>query len=245
MPLKAVLLDLDDTLVVYSGVCGRAWRETCAAHAPSLGMDGEGLYEAVRKASRWFWSDEDRHRVHRIDMFAARRLVVERAFADLGLPSGPASKALADDYTRLQESLVHLYPESLGVLQALRSKGLVMALLTNGDARAQRAKIDRFGLERYFQAILIEGELGYGKPEPRFFDQALTALDANPGQACMVGDNYRWEIDGAKRLGIRAIWHNPYGEDPPDPAEGLLPPDAVITGIGQLPSAIDALGGAS
>lgn len=239
--LKAVLLDLDDTLLRFSSGCAPAWERTCAAHAPALGLDAQALLRAMKTASAWFWSDEHRHREHRLDMFAARRRVAAHAFRDLGLEPGPSSEALADDYTRLQESMVQLFPGSLPTLAALRARGLALALVTNGGPRAQRAKIERFGLAPSFDVILIEGELGYGKPDPRIFQDALSALSARAAEACMVGDNYRWEIDGAKQLGMRAIWNNIHGEAQPDPALGLLPADAVIGDIAQLPAALDSL----
>jgi hypothetical protein len=51
-------------------------------------------------------------------------------------------------------------------------------LLTNGGSKGQRLKIDRFDLAPLFDAILIEGEVGFGKPDPRIYTKALEALDA-------------------------------------------------------------------
>ena len=50
--------------------------------------------------------------------------------------------------------------------------GTSLGLLTNGSAEMQRAKIVRFALETYFDWIQIEGEQGFGKPEPRAFRHA-------------------------------------------------------------------------
>jgi putative hydrolase of the HAD superfamily len=59
-----------------------------------------------------------------------------------------------------------LFPQAEETLQYLRDHQVALALITNGAAQKQRQKVQRFRLERFFTTILmIEGELGYGKPE--------------------------------------------------------------------------------
>jgi putative hydrolase of the HAD superfamily len=68
-----------------------------------------------------------------------------------------------------------------------------MALVTNGDARQQRQKIERWALAPFFDVIVIEGEFGRGKPEEAVYRHALDALGAQPSSACMVGDHLEWD----------------------------------------------------
>ncbi|HEX3412026.1 MAG TPA: HAD-IA family hydrolase [Stellaceae bacterium] len=86
-----------------------------------------------------------------------------------------------------------------------------MALITNGAAEPQRAKVVRFALEHRFDHIQIEGEHGFGKPEERAYTHAMEALGVGPHETWMVGDNLEWEIVAPQRLGIYAIWHDGYG----------------------------------
>ena len=53
-----------------------------------------------------------------------------------------------------------------------------LALVTNGAASLQRQKIARFELEPLFDLILVEGELGFGKPDERIYRLALNELAA-------------------------------------------------------------------
>src|SRR5207245_470771 len=78
--------------------------------------------------------------------------------------------------------------ETRAILDALRARGLPLALVTNGDAVQQRDKIERHDLARYFDAILIEGEFGCGKPEERVYREALRRLGVGSEGAWMVGD---------------------------------------------------------
>jgi putative hydrolase of the HAD superfamily len=107
-----------------------------------------------------------------------------------------------------------------------------LALLTNGGADWQRAKIAKFDLARHFDCILIEGECGFGKPDERIYRLALGALEAEPADAWMVGDNLEWDVAAAQRAGLRGIWIDPFGKGLPPTT--TVRPDRVITRIADL-----------
>ena len=68
--MKALLVDLDDTLLDYTGGVDECWHHACEAHAGPVGIDPAGLVKAIVETRRWFWSDPGRHRVERTDMIA-------------------------------------------------------------------------------------------------------------------------------------------------------------------------------
>lgn len=98
----------------------------------------------------------------------------------------------------------------------LKEKGFIIALLTNGDSKTQRDKINRFDLEKYFDYIFIDGEQGVGKPEKEAYDNVLRACNVEPGEACMVGDHYLWEVVAPIKYGLHAIWVKRLGSLVPD-----------------------------
>ncbi len=69
--MKALLVDLDDTLLDYSGGVDECWLEACEALAGPAGIDPAGLVAAIVETRRWFWSDPGRHRT-RAHRHAAR-----------------------------------------------------------------------------------------------------------------------------------------------------------------------------
>lgn len=228
---RAVLFDLDDTLVLFEGVGRPAWREVCARRAPALGLPPEALFEAIQQVARAYWSDAERHRVGRLALLETRAALVTEALIRLGRPDAAGARALADEYSALQESRVALFPDALPVLEALRSAGVGLALVTNGNSALQRRKIDRFGLGRYFTACLVEGELGFGKPDRRVFEAALGALGVGPAEAWCVGDNLTWDVGGAQALGIHAVWKDTYRRGP---GESPVRPDRTILELAEL-----------
>jgi putative hydrolase of the HAD superfamily len=78
--------------------------------------------------------------------------------------------------------------------------------VTNGAAEVQRAKIERFELAPLFDAIVVEGEFGLGKPEPAVYAHALASLGVAAADAWMVGDNLEWDVLTPRRLGMKGIW---------------------------------------
>jgi HAD superfamily hydrolase (TIGR01509 family) len=233
----ALLFDLDDTLVLFDGTTKEAWEKTCALFAPRIGRDPGELYRAIREHARWYWSDPERHREGRLMVEEARRRLVAETLRKLGLPDDALAGRLADHYSALQESLVVLFPDVEKTLRGFKTRGVKMALLTNGNAVLQRRKIERFRLDRFFQDFFVEGELGYGKPDPRVFALALRALGARANETWCVGDNLEWDVAGAQACGIFGVWKDTYrrglGGSP-------VRPDRVILELGELVAPADA-----
>lgn len=204
---RVFLLDLDDTILDDSSTVPACWRWACARHAVAEeGLDPEAVYQAITSASTWYWSDAERHRTGRLDLLAARRHVVALAFHTLGIDRPDMAAAIGDAYSEARDARMQPLPGAIDTLRWLRDHGCRLALLTNGAADAQRRKIDRFALAPWFDHILIEGELGFGKPDPRVFETALGRLGAAPSDAWMAGDNLEWDVAPARQMGIHAIW---------------------------------------
>ncbi|MDA0365065.1 MAG: HAD family hydrolase [Chloroflexi bacterium] len=206
---RAVLFDLDDTLIDFSGNQVWAWSEACRAESLRLGgLAPEPFADLIRTIGAWFWSDADRHRTGRRDLRAASTEIVRLAFERAGVsPADPDTpRAIAHHFRDLREAGVALVPGALELLEALRARGCALALVTNGTAADQRKKIDQFELARHFDHIQIEGEFGAGKPEEAVYHAALAALAAAPGETTFVGDNLEWDVAAPMRIGVQAVW---------------------------------------
>ncbi len=127
------------------------------------------------------------------------------------------------------------------LLAELKSK-YKLGLVSNFAYPAGLRKIlYRFDLARFFDAIVISGELGVRKPHSRIFEKALKKLDVKAEEAVFVGDSLKADVNGAKKMGIKTILveniglrKNPYaiaGELDPYPVE----PDFKIPRLESLP----------
>jgi putative hydrolase of the HAD superfamily len=228
-----MLIDLDDTIVSYSSLAEGIWRGCCERFASRAdGLQPETLYKAVQESRRWFWSDPDRHRQNRLDMRRAQRKVVAGALRRLEVDDPSLVADIADTFTDEREAAVKPLPGAIEALARIKESGVRTALITNGAQDAQRRKIERFALEGYFDAILIEGELGYGKPDKRVYREALRLLSASTDEAWCVGDNLEWEVAVPQSLGLYAIWHDPTGKGLPDDCD--IRPDRIIRSLSEL-----------
>ncbi len=243
--MKALLFDLDDTLLDYSGGVDACWDGACAAVTLPDGLAAADLAKALVASRRWFWSDPDRHRRERTDMLRAWARIVHHALGDVRatdgargrLPEGdepidPVALAVAEEYAARRRIAMTLFPEARGVLEGLRVAGMPLGLVTNGDASQQRDKITRFDLGGFFDVIVIEGEFGAGKPDERVFRHALGALGARAEHAAMVGDHLDWDVAGAQRLGMTGIWVDREGDGLP--AGSPVRPHRIVRALTEL-----------
>lgn len=230
---KGILFDLDDTIIAFDAVAEPVWERVCRSYAPCIaGCDPSELYDAIRHARRWYWSDEERHEWGRLHLVQARREIVRHAFDHLALDRLDLADEMADTFTSVRFEAAHVFPGALDTLQELKRRGVRLAMITNGASDVQWEKIKRFELEPYFEAILVEGDLGFGKPDPRVYRCALDALGLEPSEAWMVGDNLHWDVAAPQRLGIYSIWndHRKQGL----PKDSPVVPDRVIHAISEL-----------
>ena len=230
---KAILFDLDGTILDWWTGMEERWRAACEAGcAAGDGITPDALLAAVLEKRAWFWDDQQRAREARMDVDAASARIVHEALLHLGQDLPDLATSIARDYRGRQKAALRPYPGALETLDALTARGIAMALVTNGAAESQRASIDRFGLARYFACIVIEGEFGCGKPDERCFQHALDTLGCTSRDAWFVGDSLEADIATPLRLGMHTVWVDVAGEGLP--ADSAVRPHRIVRSIAEL-----------
>jgi putative hydrolase of the HAD superfamily len=232
--LKAILLDLDDTIIDDSSNVETGWTMACleaAAEAP--GLDAESLLANIFTVRDWYWSNAERARQGRHDLRAASTWIVEEALRQLGLEAVGLGATIANRYRDLREEGIALLPGTLEAIERFKGSGIALALLTNGSAAGQRAKLERFDLAKHFDYVCIEGEFGCGKPDERVYCAALSALGCRPDEAWMVGDNIEWDVAAPMRLGLTGIWFDRFQTGLPQNSSCV--PERIVVRLDELP----------
>jgi putative hydrolase of the HAD superfamily len=236
---RAILFDLDDTILAAFGQSEGQWQRVVADFAEHLvPHPPDEIIAAILAYSKYLWADEARHKDWRHRIGEARRHIVASAFAELTAERGEASPpravcdAIADRFNELHEAELRMFPGAHETLDRLKELGVRLALVTNGAAAPQRAKVVRFALEHRFDHIQIEGEHGFGKPEEAAYRHALRSLGVAAHETWMVGDNLEWEVVAPQRLGIYAIWYDGYGVGLPPGSP--IRPDRIIRTLPEL-----------
>jgi putative hydrolase of the HAD superfamily len=196
------------------------------------GRDASALWGAIDRVRAWYWSDPERHRTGRLNLASARTEIVRMALAELQVEVPGLPSKIAQTYGSLRNRHIQPFADALETVRWLRGHGCRLALLTNGNGAAQRRKIDRFRLADLFDLILIEGELGIGKPDPRIYQRALADLAVRPSDTWMAGDNLEWDVGEPMRLGIYGVWVDLRGNGPQNGCQ--VTPDRIVRGISEL-----------
>jgi putative hydrolase of the HAD superfamily len=221
----ALFLDLDDTILVFDGVSAPSWMDVCERYARSVGVDARTLFDEINTVAHVYWADPDRHREGRLRLDQTRAELVQQTFINLQCRDMELAQRLTADFISLREERIVPFEGALDALSILSSK-FPLVLITNGESHKQRAKIDRFALSGYFTHILVEEEVGFGKPDVRIFEHACRLSGALASRCAMVGDNLVWDVQAPMKTGIYGIWHDVKGEGVP--AGSGIVPDLVI-----------------
>jgi putative hydrolase of the HAD superfamily len=233
---RAMLIDMDDTILSAYGRPEIAWNKVATEFAAEFApLSPQQVAAAILDSGRRFWASAEA--AWRLKLAEARHVVVKDGFATLaaaGQPALPTDLAvrLADRLTAYREEEMFMFPGAHDAIDALKAHGVKLALVTNGAAETQRAKVERFALTHRFDHIQIEGEHGFGKPEERAYLHAMQALGVTAPETWMIGDNLEWEIEAPQRLGIYAIWMDVHGDGLP--ADSAIKPDRIIRSLSEL-----------
>ncbi|MFT4197459.1 MAG: HAD-IA family hydrolase [Pseudoxanthomonas sp.] len=206
-PIRAVTLDLDDTVWPFAPIGARieqalhAWLErhspVTAARFPIAAM--RVLREQVFAANPQL--------LH--DLSLLRKMTLQHALRESGADVALAEPAWEVFYA--ERNKVECYPDSIAALERIAAR-LPVAALSNGNA-----DLARCGLDHLFVFQLGAREHGAAKPQASIFHAACARLGLPPAQVLHVGDHAEADVDGARRAGLRAAWINREGADWPLP----------------------------
>jgi putative hydrolase of the HAD superfamily len=261
--MRAVLFDLDNTLLMEDEATFSAVRRACERARDRAGTDKDALYAAVVRVAEALWraapiyayAEEmgmwwgeglwgefrgDAAGLHAVRAFVPgfRRDVWRGALAAVAARDDTLAAELEAEYAAARRAHQPVDPEAETVLDDL-ARDHRLALVTNGAPDVQREKLAGTTLARHFEAIVISAELGIAKPDPRIFEHALRAVGAERDGSVMIGDSLSRDVAGARGAGLRSIWID-RGDEPRKPDDAV--PDARVTALSQIRSSLAALG---
>jgi putative hydrolase of the HAD superfamily len=200
MKLSAVFFDVDFTLI-YPGPTfrGEGYHAFCARYG--ISVDPGRFAAAVADAAPLLDGPDDA--AYSADVFVAyTRHIIEQMGG-----SGPHLDACAREIYGEWAACRHfeLYDDVPAALGALVGAGVRIGLISNTQ-RCLQSFQSHFELRGLIAAAISSAEHGYMKPHPSIFSAALARIGARAGEAIMVGDSVRQDVEGALAAGMRAIW---------------------------------------
>lgn len=230
--VRLLTFDLDNTLWDVDSIIVRAEAAMVAwldAHYPDWQRVGrEGMRALRGEVARV--QPEICH-----DLTAVRLEVLRLALLKAGYDEETARAGAAGAFEVFftGRNRVILFDGVADALASLSRQHLLYAL-SNGNADIRRA-----GLADYFSGQLSAASVGFAKPHPRMFEEALAKAGVTAWQTLHVGDHPEQDVAAAQAVGIRAIWVNYSGLEWPL----TQPPDGEIRHFSELPAMIATLAG--
>ncbi len=144
---------------------------------------------------------------------------------------------LAELHRGIARKRLRLYPQVQETLDQLRPH-YRMAVVSDAQSAYAVPELRAVGLLNYFNPIIVSGDYGYRKPDPRLFQKALDALQVEPEQALFLGNDLYHDILGAQQVGMKAIL---VSFDQSRTEQQPISPDYTITSFAELPQAVHHL----
>lgn len=196
--MATVYFDLDGTLTTY----GDDFRELFDRAVP--GDQPDGVYDLYVKEIL-----DNLEQMEEKPYLEAFRTVSEEFDLDFD------PEEVAEKYVRIEVESTRAHGEVKELLRKL-SKNHRVGILTNGDGRVQRLKIEENGLDELTDEIIVSNNFGARKPDKEIFEEAKRRLPAE--SYVFVGDTYDEDIEPAERAGFRTVYIN--GEKEADVVAG-------------------------
>lgn len=99
-----------------------------------------------------------------------------------------------------------LVPNAEQMLQTLQAKGYRLFAASNSFGHLQRSRLEHAGILHYFEDTYISMDIGYDKPDIRFYQEALRRANLQPSEVLMIGDSMTTDVLGAQAAGIDALF---------------------------------------
>ena len=209
MKYKAIFIDIDDTLLDYIPCCREAFEaaiertDRCADRVQNTDqITRDGLFDLFFEISGRLFS-EAKHGMHTIaevmDLYPAE--FCERA----GYPA-EAVDPFKHAFRAAWGTTHTLVPEAKEMLDRLQGKGYRLFAASNSFGHLQRSRLEKAGILAYFEDTYISMDIGYDKPDIRFYQEALHRCGLQPHEVLMIGDSMTTDIEGAQNAGMDALF---------------------------------------
>ena len=201
--IKNIFFDLDHTLWDFDKNSDLTFLKILKKNDISVNVANFlNFYHPINKK---YW---DMYRVNKVSKADLRYNRLSETFKKLNYKiNDEVINQLAIDYIEHLSDFNHLIPDTLTVLDLLKSK-YKMHIITNGFKEVQNRKLQKSDLIQYFETVTISEDVGVKKPHKLIFDHALTSANANIKNSIMIGDNFNADILGALGVGMKAIYFN-------------------------------------
>ena len=216
--VRAVTLDAAGTLIAVAEPVGQTYARVAARHG--LDVSAAAAEEGFRRAlsAQAPLAFPDAREAERLERERAWWYAVVRGALGATASSDGLEAACAELFAHYAHPRAwRVFSEVPRVLEALRARGVLLAVVSNFDARLVPL-LAALGIAQRVDTVVHSSQVGSAKPDPRIFRAALARLGVAPPDALHVGDEPAADLAGAHRAGLRAALVDRRGRSPAVPA---------------------------
>lgn len=221
--VRAVLLDLDGTLLDHKGAAQSAFLAACVQWLPELGE--ETLHEGHTEWQRLETVHMRAYLDSAMTFQEQRRARLRGVLSAFGRDASEVSDDQADDlftiYLRHYEKSWAAYNDVPEAMRILAGAPAGIAVLSNGDRQQQEAKLASLGLDSA-PPLFTPNDLGASKPDPASFLGACERMGWEPSEVLYLGDDLQGDAVAAAGAGLRGCWLDRQRADEIEVPAGIL-----------------------
>lgn len=211
---KHILIDLDDTIWDFRRNSKIAMQEIFYDYELNQFYNSfESFYDVYMIKNHQLWEQYAKGEITK-DFLSLERFLYPLRIA--GNENVELAKKLGEDFLYRTTMQTNLIDGAIETLEYLKDKGYTLSIISNGFVEVQYTKLRCSGLLPYFANVFLSEEIGYQKPDTRFFQTVLDRLNATPAECLVIGDNFQTDIQGAQNANIRALFYKDSTNKPID-----------------------------
>ena len=204
---KYLLWDIDGTLLDFAAA------EKCAIRALfdkyNLGACSDEMISSYAKINKKYWEALERGEMTKPQILVGRFV---EFFESINVDTSIAENFNTDYQLTLGDYVV-FEDNAINTLESEKGKYRLIAV-TNGTKIAQEKKLKTSGLNKYFDSVYISEDVGFEKPDVRYFDYLFAKENINNKSECLIiGDSLTSDMLGGNNAGIDTCWYNPSGKE--------------------------------
>lgn len=198
--IKAVLWDIDGTLLNFKRAQYVALYKCFAYFDEHL---DDGMVEVYDRINHSYWLMLEKGEISKSELLVKRFVVFFRKY---GINIDP------EEFNEMyQVELGNTYvfnDHGYETVKELKNRGIIQFAVTNGTKVAQNGKLRGSGLDKLLDEIFISEDIGFEKPDKRFFEPVIDKLrkyGIEKNECVIVGDSDSSDIQGGINAGIRTV----------------------------------------
>lgn len=220
--IKAVFIDVDDTLLDFGACAKEAMKETMSEFDMVF---EEGMFPVFARVNEELWLAIERGELTREGLWQVRW---NKIFAELGIEADglafewkfhdrlARSAVAVDGAKELLEYLAERYP---------------VCVTTNAPHRQQIIRLTSAGMIGSIRHVFTSEKIGVSKPAPAFFEACFKELgDTFPQETIIIGDSLTADIRGGAAFGMKTCWYDPHGKVRPED----IRPDYIVKSLSEI-----------